>query len=410
MTAMRRRVVILGGGYAGVRAAYDLAHARKPEEVEILLVSESPHHLETPLLYEVATAYLDRESTLSSEHACEGVMVELADIFAKQKVGIKIGRVVMINQNERMITLHNGSTVSFDYLIVALGATTATYNIPGITEYAFTVKTLSEALRLRHHVVRLLRNPKRDAPAMLTFVVIGAGATGVETAAELAHLVRRVVPLDSPQPRIVLLEAGPTILREVPEAARRYAETMLKQWGVEIMVNRTITALEEKQVIFQDGGMLAAGTMIWAGGLSPLPVIMKSHFPLERWGIAVSPTLQVKGLPHIFAAGDTAVLAGSRIPATVPVAYSQGALCARNCLHLLRGEALETYEYQPQGQLITLGGKRGIVLFKNGKSMTGRIPWVIKKMVSLRYWLRYLTWAQALQSWTRGISIQSQND
>jgi len=409
MPANAKRVVIIGGGYAGVRAAHDLAKASRHDALEIILVSDSPYHVEIPSLYEVATSFIGHESVHSSEIACQGVMVPLEDIFEKLPVVVKHGGVTEIEPQDRLVVMQDHSTLSYDYLVLALGAKTATYNIPGVQEHAFGIKTLPEALRLRHHIIRLLMT--ETAP---TFIVVGGGATGVEVIAELAGLIRHVQHAHHVTKRLklILIEASPAILRDVPQETRDAIMYRLQQLGVTIMVNEPVARIESSGVALASGQHVGSHAVIWAGGLQAHEVVMRSHLPLKGWGVQVEKTLQVAGHPTIFAAGDSAVIddAAMHVPATVPVAYTQGSLIARNIMHLIAQQPLEPYRYDAPGQLITLGGKRALYMSTNKRTMIGLAPWIARQFVTLQYWLRYLAPWTALHVWYQGIWQQSRND
>lgn len=410
MLQQRKRLLILGGGYAGVRVAHDIATSAERAAFDVILISRSADHLEVPSLYEVATGYLPHESTHSSEQVGQGVSAPLTDIFSHQSVGVRIGSVQLIRLADQFVVLNDKTTLSYDYLVVALGAELATYNIPGVMEWAFSVKTLPEALRLRHHIMHCLLTQPR-----VTVVIIGGGATGVETASELAGLIRHVRhdrQFAATEARIVLAESSPDILRESPAPLRSQVLVRLKKLGIEVMTSRTVERLTETAVFFKDGGTLMSDATVWAGGLRPHEALVRSGLPIRGWGVAVEPTMQVVGHPALFAAGDSAVVndPAVRIPATVPVAYAQGALVARNLRHLYRGEALESFRFSAFGQLVTVGGKMAIFISRRGRGFMGVAPWLAKRFVSLRYWLQYLPFWVALRLWYQGVWRHSFND
>lgn len=420
MANMRTSIVILGAGYAGIRAAVDLCRARKRgEAIDITLVTDRPYHIDTPALYEVATAYLHRESAQSSETIEEGVGVSLNDIFVGQPIRLMIRTVRDIAPRERLIHYADGTTTSYDILVIALGAALASYGIPGVSPFAFSVKTISEALELRHRIVRQFMMAKKLPPAeranSLSFAVIGAGATGVETAAELCGQVKKLCArhqIDTTCPRVFLIEAKDEILPSIPARDRHYAMSRLRQIGIDILCGQSIASVEEHGVVFTDGRHLPAATVIWTGGLKVHPALSGAELPLAVWGVACETTLQVKGQPNIFAAGDAAVLIDypTKIPGVVPVAYTQGALVAANIVRLLHHQTLKPYRYHTWGAIITLGGKAAVALLSPQTSVRGLPAWLLKRMVTLRYWLSLLSPHRALSFWRHGIKLHSMND
>lgn len=413
------QVVVLGGGYAGVRAATDLADLTDGA-ARIVLVSRTSHHVEMPTLYEVATAFLQRESATSSEQVADTVAVHLGKLVARSGIEVKIGEVERIDFSNRLIVFADRSTVSYDALVLAVGCALNTFGVPGVLEHTFSVATLADALMLRHHIVRQFFTARhastKEACQLLTFAIIGGGAAGVEIAAELAGQVRRQADkhgIDCELSRTVLLEAQPHILRELPPAWRERAAVRLRSLGVEIIVNAKVSRVEEGRVLFAaQREPLPASTIIWAGGLAPNSLLSVSGLPLAGRGVAVEETLQVAGRPGVFAVGDCAMLPAALqpVPATVPVAYTQGALAARNVLHYLRRELLERYRYRFPGAFITLGGKRAVAVLPGGISFDGRAGWLLKQLVSLRYWLRYLPPVAAIRFWVGALRVHVAND
>jgi NADH dehydrogenase len=414
----QKRVVVVGGGYAGIRVAYDVARLVPAEACEVVLISDDDQHIDTPALYEIATAALPHESTNSSELIVRGASADVVDLITARGVVVRRGRVRHIHVQERLVICDDQSTISFDWLVLAVGAQLATYHIPGVEEHTFNVKNMTEALRLRHHIMRTLLTapelPAEQQRQALTFVVAGGGATGVEVITELMHLLttvrrQRRLPLD--RVRSILVEASPHILHELPAEWRHRVQRFLIDQAIEVMVGRAVTEITEGALVLSDHTRIATRTVVWCGGLRSHSLLGRAGLPTQGRGVLVEETLQVVGHPHIFAVGDCAVLAvpDVRIPGTVPVAYSQGALVARNLRHLWRGEPLEQYHYHPTGQLITLGGKRAMALFSRYGAV-GFLPWLIKQLVACRYWAYYLSWPRALSLAWRKVAVQTQND
>jgi len=415
----RKRIVIIGGSYAGVRVARDTARSLPANEVEIVLISEDEYHHDIPEYYEIATAYLPGESTESTEHIDRGTGLLLTDIFARLPVTVRIGSVKEIDSANRLVMLADHTSLSFDFLVLAVGSPVAVFGIPGVFEHAFTIKTLSDALRLRHHIVRMVMEaPQLNASiqqSALRFVIIGAGATGVELAAELSGLIRHIERQRYAQPvrpSIMLLEAGKEILRELPDDLRHRVQERLHTLGVDLRLNMAVSAIEHNRVILKSGEEIAARTIIWSGGLRPHDLLTRSHLPIAARGAAVDASLRVNGQTAVFAVGDCAVITDSKepIPATVPVAYSQAMLVSRNLAHALRSEPLEHYSYRPRVQIITLGGTEALIVLPSKRGMIGRGAWVLKQVVMLRYWAWYVSWTRSLALLLTRLSVQIRND
>lgn len=414
---MANRVVILGGGYAGLRAAHDVCRGVAARGGEVVLVSADPHHLDITSLYEVATARLVRESAFSSELISRGFGVSLEEITAGWPVKIKIGKVNMLTTDDRLLLFQDKTTLSYDQLVLAVGAETALYGVPGVAEHAFSIKTLSEALRLRHHITRCLKQAQAaqgpERIALSTFVVVGAGTTGVEIASELAGLLRRWQTVDHTlQPQVVLVEAGDQLLKELPAAVQPRVTRCLRRLGITVRLRQPVVVAGEREVQLRTGETILTRTVVWAGGLQPAEVIIRSHLPTRRWGVRVMDTLQVVGQPNIFAVGDCAMLEGASwlIPATVLVAYQQGALVARNIMRQQRGEHLRPFVFRQRSQIITLGGKTTLLVTPGGWAFIGGWPWLLKHMVLWYYWCRYVSPWRAAQLLTQQVTVETQND
>jgi NADH:ubiquinone reductase (H+-translocating) len=418
MGGARKRVVILGAGFAGVRVARDLARQNRGQ-FEIILVNNSPDHTDITSLYEVATAYLSHESQISSERIASSVSVPLEKIFAGQPMWIQVKQVVRLDVHSRLVIFSDKSSISYDILVITLGAALATFGVPGVQEFGFNVKTLADAMSLRHHIVRqfhlaLSLSPSEKSTA-LTFVVVGAGAAGVETAAELAGNVRKQCVKHGLNPkdvRIVMVEAGNRILGALPPHLSDIAAAHLDAQRITLLLNRPVAEITKEGVLFADGEGIKSRTIIWTGGLTIHPILAAAGLPVARWGVECDKTLRVKGFPNIFIAGDSAVVSElpSPFPATVPVAYQEAKVVAKNIMRHLNHRPLEVYTHQGAGSLIAIGGKKAIAAIPSHKGFIGFLPWLAKQLVMLRYWSWYLNPFQALAFRWHSFKIQRGND
>lgn len=414
---MANRIVIVGASYAGLRVARDVCHTVAIRGGNVVLVSAERDHLDVTSLYEVATARLQRESRLSSELISRGFGVSLEELTAAWPVKIKLGKVTMLNTHERLLLFHDQTTLSYDQLVLAVGAETALYGVPGVAEHAFSLKTLSEALRLRHHLIRCLKQAQAAAGpfrvALSTFVIVGGGATGVEVASELIGLLRRWQHTDHTlQPRVLLVESGDQLLKELTPRVQQRVARHMERLGINVRLCQAVVAVNEREVQLRTGESIPTRTVVWAGGLQPAGLLVRSHVPTLRWGARVAETLQVVGQPTIFAVGDCAVIEGAvvPIPATVPVAYSQGALVAINLLRQQRGQMLQPFMFRRRSQIITLGGKVTLLVTPRGWAFIGWWPWVAKHVVLWWYWCRYVTPWRAWHLLKSQVTVEIGND
>ena len=416
MGLTKKRLVIIGGGYAGVRVARDVARVLG-DQIEIVLVSESDEHVDAPLLYEIATVFLPKENRPPLAAIKRGVSVPTSELFYKLPVKVRKARVVDIKTRERMVVLEAGETMSFDWLVVSVGTKLNTFGVAGVKEHGFSLESLQQATRLRQHITRQMMESERltgeRQAAARTFVVVGAGATGVETAAELVGLLKKVCwarGYDLKSSRVILLEAGQHVLREMPEYWQNRVRKRLESLGIEIWLEAKVAQVNERSVALVDEREIETNTVIWSGGLCVHPLFTQTGWPLAEWGVKVNDKLQVVGQPLVFAAGDCARVDGQSVPANVPVAYGEGSVVARNIGHAFRGEDLEKYVFKEEGMLVALGSKRALLIFPSGWGMMGWLPWLVKKLVSLRYWMWYLPVSKAFSYWWQGLKMHSQND
>ncbi len=368
------QVVVLGAGFAGLHAVRRLARAG----VQVLWVDRHNYHLFLPLLYQVATAGLEPQSIAYPVRRI---------LHRRAGVDFRLAHIVAADPTARTLRTTDGEQITWDWLIVAAGAAVEDFGIPGVREHALNLYDLEDARALRNHVVCALErasvtdDPERRA-ALCTFVVVGGGPTGVETAGALAELRRHVVPHDyrglgAAAVRIVLLEAGPDVLAPFPPDLRARALADLGALGVEVRLGAPVARVGPSEVELADGTRIATHTAIWAAGVRAAPVAARLGLPTGgRSGrIRVLPTLAVPGHPHVFAAGDVALVEGAeRLPQLAQVAIQQGAHAAANVLRAMRGEPLVPFVYRDKGTMATIGRSRAIAVLGRLR-LAGRLAW-----------------------------------
>jgi NADH:quinone reductase (non-electrogenic) len=384
-----KRIVILGGGFAGVEAARYLDRtAAKHEDVEVTLVSRENFVVFTPMLHEVAAG--DLEPT----HICNPLRKLLG------RVVVLTGNVESIDLSQRRVTISYSITpirrdVPFDYLVLALGSDTNYAGVPGVAEHAFGIKTLGDAIMLRAAVIGLLEvasvepDPARRKK-MLTFVVAGGGFAGVETIGAINDLARESLPhygrIDPNEMRVVLIHGGPVILPELGEKLGRYAQKKLGGRRVEIKLNCKVTAYENGAIQCNDGDLIPADTLVWAAGVSPSPTLKTMPFELQKGRVAVNPTMEVPGYPGVWAAGDCAAITDPvtklPYPPTAQHALREGRLIGENICSRLEGRQTKAFVYKAPGQLAAIGRRTGVAhLF--GFNVSGLVGWVMWRTIYL---------------------------
>ncbi len=366
------RVVVLGAGFAGLRAVRHLARAG----IQTTWVDRHNYHLFLPLLYQVATAGLEpQEIAYPARNILRGLAA----------AEFKLAHVASGDPERRTLTTTTGETIPYDWLIVATGCAAEDFGIPGVRDHAFQLYTLEDARRLRNHVMRALELAASapDSPArtsQLTFVVVGGGPTGVETAGAMAELRRHLVPRDyrlrAEDVRIVLLEAADDVLLTFPPALRSRAQRDLRALGVDVRLGAKVACIAPDGVTLADGSVLPARTVIWAAGMRASAIAATLGLPTGRSGrLVVEPTLQVNGHPRVFVAGDVALIESTKLPQVAQVAMQQGVHAARNVLRAIDGEPLEPFVYSDKGSMAVIGRSRAVAVIGESIHLEGFIAW-----------------------------------
>jgi NADH dehydrogenase len=380
---MNHRVVIIGGGFAGLDAARALANG----PVQAVLLDRHNHHVFQPLLYQVATAALSPGDIASPirwilRHQ-QNVEVLLADVRAVDAAGKQV-----VTERE---------SIPYDYLIVATGATHAYFGHPDWEGRAPGLKTLDDALEMRRRVLLAFEAAERERDEaaqrrLLTFVIVGGGPTGVELAGALAEIARQTLREDfrhirPESARILLVEGSPHVLGTFPEKLRAAARASLEKLGVEVRTNTVVTSVDADGVI-AGGEKIAAQTILWAAGVAASSLAKSLAVPLDRAGrVPAEPTLNVPGHSDIFVAGDICAFTqdGRQLPGVAQVAKQEGAHAAKNILRAIRGEPLQPFRYFDFGNVATIG--RGAAVVDIGPvRASGFLAWVFWLFLHI-FWL-----------------------
>ena len=386
------RVLILGGGFAGLVAAQTLKRAN----VNITLLDKRNFHLFQPLLYQVATGSLSPAE----------IAAPIRAVFSCQKnVEVLLGEAVDIDPQNNKVLLADGDSFSYDTLVIATGSQTSYYGNDHWRENAPSLKSVEEATRMRHKLLYAFERAERaeseaEERAWLTFVIVGAGATGLELAGAIAeianhtlrHDFRRIRPQDA---RIILMEGGPRVLPPYPEDLSAKAEKLLKNLGVEIMLGAFVTDIGSDCVSYKHGetsGTLPARTVFWAGGVTATPfarkVAERLNAETDRSGrLKVNPDLTVPNHPEIFVLGDLAISydeTGDPLPGVAQVAIQGGRYAGKLIQARLAGRTLPPFKYFNKGDMAVIGRAAAVAnIF--GVHVSGFIAWFIWLFIHLIY-------------------------
>src|SRR5271168_79157 len=389
----RHRVLILGGGFAGLNAAQKL----KRGPVEVTLVDRRNFHLFQPLMYQVATGSLSPGE----------IAAPLRGVLSRQKnAEVLLGEAVDIDPDAKRVILRDGAALEYDSLIVATGSKTSYYGKDEWRTWAPSLKTVEEATAIRHKILYAFEWAERaaseaEAREWLTFVIVGAGATGLELAGALAeianetlkHDFRRINPTEA---RIIIVEGGDRVLASYPPDLSAKAEELVKRLGVEVHKGVMVTAIDANGVTYKKGeevGRIAAKTVLWAGGVTMTTFGYKlgerTHAETDRSGrIKVNPDLTVPKYPNIFVTGDLAYAAGKDgkpRPGVAQVAIQGGAYAAETILKRLRGETdIKPFRYFDKGDMAVIGRASAVAnIF--GFHVSGLLAWLIWLFIHLMY-------------------------
>src|ERR1700709_1334755 len=374
------RVVIVGAGFGGLQAAFGLTGAG----VSVTLVDRRNHHLFQPLLYQVATA------SLATSEIAWPIRYLLRD---RPDVTTLFATVSGVDATQKRVLLDDGDALPYDTLILATGARHAYFGHDEWEPFAPGLKTLEDATTLRRRILVAFERAERESDAqrraaLLTFVIIGAGPTGVELAGTIAELAQDTLPpdfrnIDTRKARVVLVEAGSRVLAGFPDDLSAYAQRSLESLGVEVAFGQPVTDCTADGVVYGDK-KLEAKTIIWAAGVRASPAAEWVGAPAARaGGVQVLPDLTVPGHPEVFAIGDTVTINGpdgNPIPGIAPAAKQQGRYVAGLIKARLRGEKLAPFVYKHAGSLAQIGRRLAVIDF-------GRIR--------LRGWLAWWVWGVA---------------
>ncbi|HET8667687.1 MAG TPA: NAD(P)/FAD-dependent oxidoreductase [Terriglobales bacterium] len=404
------KVVIVGGGFAGLNAARKLAG----RPVQVTLVDRKNHHTFQPLLYQVATAGLSPGD----------IAAPIRRVLRHAKnTEVLLGNVTGFDLNRRQVLL-KGSSLDYDYLIVAAGARHSYFGHDEWEKYAPGLKTIEDATEMRRRVLLAFEAAEREKVCcgkheQVNIVVIGAGPTGVELAGTLAEVARKSLAedfrnIDPTRTRILLVEAGPRVLPQYPEELSTSATKQLERLGVEVRTSTVITSVDPYGVRF-GSEFMAAQVILWAAGVAASPLGRALGVPVDKKGlVVVGPDLSVPGHPELFVIGDLAAVKtedGKQLPGLAPVAIQEGRFVAKMIVRDLNGSQRVRFHYVDKGSLATIG--RAAAVGEIGKwKVSGWFAWVAWLFVHILYLVGFrnrlivlIQWAWSYITYDRGARL-----
>jgi NADH dehydrogenase len=375
MTEEHPRVVIVGGGFGGLKTAVALRRA----PVKVTLIDARNHHLFQPLLYQVATAGLNPSD----------IAAPIRAILRSQKnVDVVLGRVESIDREARTVRLKGGRRIPFDTLVVATGVRHSYFGHDDWERHAPGLKTVEDALEMRRRLLFAFEAAEHDEDAArrdawLTFAIVGGGPTGVELAGALGELSNHTLAkdfrnIDPRSANILLFEGGPRVLAAFDEGLAAKATRQLESLGVTVKTDTFVESIDADGVTLKGGERVPTRTVLWAAGVAGSPLAKTLGVPLDRAGrVLVEPTLTIPGDPQVFVIGDMAALEqdGAWLPGVAPVALQAGLHTGRSIRRALEGKPLEPFRYVDKGSLATVGRSAAIADFGRIK-LSGFFAWI----------------------------------
>ena len=379
---MTTHVVILGGGFAGVSTARELEKIA-PSGVQITLVNRENYQLFTPMLPEAASGSVD------ARHIAVPLRVSLC------RAGFLLGEAERIDVHAKTLdvihpVLKTRTRLSFDHLVLALGAQTSTFGLPGIAEHTLPLKSLVDAAQLREHIGGMFEaaaatQDRSERDRFMRFLIVGGGFTGVETAGELAGFVRRLhkfyPALREFTPELIIIDSEERLLTQLPKRFGKRAAASLRRRGVDIQLGEKVASADEGGLRLEGGRSYESATIVWTAGVEPAPLVAKTGLKTSRHGaLVVNGDLSVPGVPGVWAAGDCARVPkgdGGTYASLAQNAVREGPLLARNIVAALRGQATKTFTYTREGMMASLGDRDAIAELPGQRMIAGLPAWLL---------------------------------
>ncbi len=419
------KILILGGGFGGIRCALDLekklrneAHSTGSGQAEITLIDRNSYHLFVPAIYEVASAYGIKKDPFAIQLK-KTICIPYADIFEDTDVNFIQAEISNVDLANKRVRTNGDHALEYDYLVLALGSETSTYDIPGVQEYAHKFKTLEDALFINQKLEELSEQfIKGHRTEPFSFLICGGGFTGLEIAAELgccSRVIKSRCKVKGRCSTITLFEAGSKILPILSEKERKAAKQRLTQLGIVIMENSPIEEIGPDHLKLKSGQKLMGDLIIWTAGIRSNQFLKSiQNLTLTNAGrILVEENLKLKGIENIFAIGDNVEFIDKKSQKQVSglayVAIDQGKIAAHNIYSSIKSKKLKPYKPFHNVFIVPVGGKYAIANL-GGVVIKGFMAWIIRLIVDLRYFLSILPPYKAFKLYVDEMTVFLKND
>jgi NADH dehydrogenase len=407
----RPRVLILGGGFAGVGAAQKL----KDADADVVLVDRHDYHTFQPLLYQVATGLLEMPAVGHS----------LRDLVGHQdNTTVHQASVTAVDLDAREVGFDGLEPITYDYLVFGLGAEVNFFGTQGAAEHAFPMYTLPDAERLKNHVLERWeaadRDPRLVNDGALNIAIVGGGPTGVETAGAVAELYRADFAKDyktlpQEQARVILVEAGPELFAMFKPKLRAYTAKALADRTVEVMTGAMVASVSPTRVTLKSGEELEAHTLVWGAGLQGNRLVQTLGLELERGNrIGVGPDLTLPGRPEVYVPGDAAAIVDAKTEQVLPqlgsVALQSGEHAGESIARRIADKSTKPFKYRDKGTMATIGRRAAVVQMLAGRTMTGTKAQMAWGAVHLALLPTNEDRAKAVVDWAGGTLTHQRSD
>jgi NADH dehydrogenase len=377
------KIVILGAGYGGIVTAQRLQKELHYNEAEVTLVNKHVYHYITTHLHMPA----------AGTDSVENARVTIDTLIDTKKIQFVKSTITAIRPEQKQVELEDG-VLDYDYLVISVGGEPETFGIPGLSEHAFSIRSINSVRLIREHIDYQFARYKNevDRPDCLTFVVGGAGFTGVEFAGELADRVPYLCKnfdVDPALVNIINIEAGPTIMPGFDPELVTYAKEVLLKKGITFKLGTAIKECTEDGILTSDGEFIKSQTVVWTGGVRGNSLLAEAGFETMRNRVKVDPYLRAPGHDNIFIIGDCSIVLnneGKPYPPTAQITIQEAQACAANLLSLMRNQSLDTFKPNLKGTVASLGKGEAVGVIGKTK-ITGFWASIMKKVIDLRYLL-----------------------
>ena len=394
-----KKIVILGGGFAGIKAGITLIKA-KLKDTQIILIDKNSYHLFTPSLYEVA----------NSEEPQKNIAIPFSEIF-REKINLIQAEIKKITPNSNsleIISNNQNQTIFYDYLIIALGSEANFMNIEGLEKYSFPLKNLNDAIKIRDKIKSLCCSEGKCNRK--TKVIIGGGSfSGCELAAEMLMYKEKLAKQNKLDPNcldISILQGSNHLLNELDPNISKIAQTRIKRENVHYLFGGHIKKVTDKKVFTDNNNSYDYDILIWTGGVMANHITKISNFTINKHnGIIVNENLQAKGFPNIFAIGDIAAFTDQQTQKSAPqvaqIAEDMGKTAAFNIINLISKKPLRKYTINHFGYIIPLKGHFAVAQLFNKIQINGFLAWALQQLVYFYYLLTILPFYKAFKRWNK---------